>query len=88
MPRIMVVSAYWDIFFIEPPRKLIDAIKHAQTNNFELMLAMDSNAHTDLTGDKPTNARGRVLENLIMEYPTALTEIALGKIDKNSFRQP
>ena len=53
---------------LEPPKKLIDSIEHAKKNNFELLIGLDSNAHTCLTGDRPTNARGYVLEDLIMRY--------------------
>ena len=57
-PRILVISAYWDIFLEEPPAKLTKSLNYARTNGFQVMLGMDSNAHTTLAGNPTTNKRG------------------------------
>ena len=66
--RVLVVSCYWDRFLLTPPTKLISAIEFAQSNNFKLLIGMDSNAKSVLTGSDTTDARGISLENMILKY--------------------
>ena len=66
--RVLVISCYWDRFLLSPPQKLTKAIEFAQANNFKILLGMDSNARSVLTGSTYTDSRGILLENLILKY--------------------
>ena len=54
-PRVLLVSCYWDIFVEKPPKKLEKAVEFAKTKNYSLIVGMDSNVHTTLTGSPVTN---------------------------------
>ena len=64
----MLISCYWDIFLELPPKKLDKAINYAKRNNYSVILGMDSNAHSTLTGSAESNVRGRHLEDFIMRH--------------------
>ena len=54
--RVLLISCYWDRFLLSPPPKLIESIEFAQANNFKLMIGMDSNARSVLTGSETTDS--------------------------------
>ena len=54
--KVMVVSCYWDIFLEEPPKKLEKTINYAKRNKYSVIIGMDWNSHTTLTGSNETNA--------------------------------
>ena len=66
--RTVVVSAYWDILNTNPPPELIKAIEYAKKNNFALLIGIDTNCHSTLTGSKENNPRGNALDELIYKY--------------------
>ena len=65
IPKVNVVSSYWAGSEPEPPSKLTETIPKAARLNNELLIGMDSNAHTDIIGSDYTDARGSKLEQLI-----------------------
>ena len=66
--RVMLISCYWDRFLLSPPPKLVESIEFAKRNNFRILVGMDSNAHSVLSGSDSTDARGVLLENLVLKY--------------------
>ena len=67
-PRILLISCYWDIFLEKPPKEIEKAINYARRNNYSIIVGMDSNAHTSLTGSANTNTRGRQLEEFKLKH--------------------
>ena len=67
-PKVLLISCYWDIFLEKPPKKLDKAVEMAKRDNYSVVLGMDSNAHSTLTGSEETNIRGRHLQNFIMRH--------------------
>ena len=61
MGRVLLVSSYWDRFVLNPPQKLIQALEYAKTNNFQVLVGADTNAHSTMTGSERTDSRGKFL---------------------------
>ena len=66
--RINLVSSYWDGNNPELPAKLVKSVESGKARNNELIISMDSNAHSDVYGSGYTDARGAKLEQFILEH--------------------
>ena len=66
IPKILLISAYWDITFRELPSKLIKSIEYCQQNFIPYLCSMDSNAHNTMWGCEQDNPRGIVMEDLLV----------------------
>ena len=72
--QIVVCSYYWDIHLQSPqgdpilPPKLIAILKHCETHSLPIILCGDTNAHSEAWGHPSENPRGRILEDLIIDY--------------------
>ena len=66
LPRTYVVSSYWDILDEAIPEKIQQVVTEARRTKFEMIMMMDSNAHTTLTGSESSNKRGKLLEQFII----------------------
>ena len=65
-PKIMLISAYWDITLLGIPVKLLSCLDYCSSHNIPYVCSMDSNAHSTLWGCKQDNLRGKILEELIL----------------------
>ena len=68
IPKINVISSYWEGSNPEIPSKLVESVTENGKLNNEMIISMDSNAHTDLTGSTHTDARGAKLEQFILRH--------------------
>ena len=66
--KFLVVSLYWDGRIDEFPREASLAMKMAREKDYTLVLGGDSNARNDLFGSDKTEKRGRIIEDLMVEY--------------------
>ena len=65
-PRVMLISAYWDILQDDVPAVLVSCINYCRSHNLPYLCSMDSNAHSTLWGCNSDNPRGKALEELII----------------------
>ena len=65
-PRLMLISAYWDITHREIPIKLTNTIEYCQHNSIPYLCSMDTNAHSTLWGCAQDNPRGMLMEEFIV----------------------
>ena len=63
---VLLVSAYLDILKDPVPIWLTDVVDYADSKNFSVLMALDSNAHSTLYGPDD-NERGRIFERFILE---------------------
>jgi ribonuclease HI len=68
----ILVSAYWEINSPNIPEKLSQAIKYAKRGKYDLLLAIDSNAHHHLWGSPDINTRGLKFEEFISSHNLTL----------------
>ena len=67
--EIMVSSVYMDILNNRvADNKLLELLAFCQRNDKHLLLCADTNAHSSLWGSSDTNSRGRILEDIIIQY--------------------
>ena len=81
IPKIQVISSYWDGGSEDLPQTLLDSLQHGKNLNMDMLIGMDSNAHTDVTGSNYTDARGAKLEQLILRH----NMVIINKGDKPTF---
>ena len=64
--RVLVVSAYLDITKPAAPDWLQDVVNFAKDRRMPMILAADTNAHSNLYGPD-TNARGEIFEDFVLQ---------------------
>ena len=52
LPKIHLISSYWDIKEDNLPEILLESVANGLSHNLEILIGMDSNAHTDMTGSE------------------------------------
>jgi len=65
---IILISAYWDITFHSIPQKLTQAISEAITKRYDILLAIDANAHHPAWGSPDINPRGALFETYLTNF--------------------
>eukprot|EP00095_Tigriopus_kingsejongensis_P003895 maker-scaffold296_size217904-snap-gene-0.11 protein:Tk03895 transcript:maker-scaffold296_size217904-snap-gene-0.11-mRNA-1 annotation:"lian-aa1 retrotransposon protein" len=74
-PRIVIVSAYFDILDDSVvPGNLTQVMKFCADNNLPVIIGTDSNAHSVVWGYE-TNRRGEILEEWILNHNLAVANI-------------
>lgn len=68
VPKVQLISSYWDITEKDIPQMLCHLVRHGLRHNNKILIGMDSNAHTDLTGSSHTEDRGSKLEQFILQH--------------------
>jgi exonuclease III len=66
--NILLVSVYWDSNSHTLPALLPLAIEFAQHHSYEILLSLDSNAHSTLWGCPRDDARGTTFEQFLYRY--------------------
>ena len=66
--KVLVCSIYWDGRISEFPREAIEASRLAREKNYMLVLGGDINARNTLYGSDITDKRGRIIEDLLVEF--------------------
>ena len=66
--NIIVVSGYMDITDVVELPWLIAILNYADSHDMRLLLALDTNAHSSFYSMAQSNARGRRLEDLILQH--------------------
>ena len=62
------VSAYWDINYYDIPKTLVEFMDYQVGKNNNIIIGMNSNAHSDVWGCDNANVRGEKLELFIANY--------------------
>lgn len=65
---ILVSSVYWDGRIDSFPEKATEAIIFGREKDYPLIIGGDMNARNTLFGSNTTDKRGRILEDLMIEY--------------------
>ena len=71
-PNIMLISYYWDAQVLIIAKKLHELIRHCREKGYEYILGTDSNAYSELWGERKTGRRGAQIEGLINQYNMVL----------------
>jgi ribonuclease HI len=64
---VIIVSAYWDITNPDIQPTLKKAIKETFKKKYNIIIAMDTNAHHPFWGSPKANARGELLASFLLE---------------------
>ena len=72
--QTVVASIYMDINKTIQPKWLDDLVHMTKTNNYALLISMDSNAHSSLFGPS-NNARGDQLEDFILQHGLTIENV-------------
>ncbi len=74
-PEVYVCSAYLDGKAKEMPEVLESLLLFCNTNNKELLLSMDTNAHSSLWGYDESDTRGEMVENFLFNHTLTVCNI-------------
>jgi hypothetical protein len=72
---IILISAYWDATYPDIPPKLESALLYAHNKNLQVILCIDTNAHSTTWGSPRDNPRGLTFEELIANHNLAVQNI-------------
>ena len=66
--KLLIVSIYWDGRINSFPEQAIEAARLAREKDYTLVLGGDLNARNILFGSDTTDRRGKVIEDLLVEF--------------------
>ena len=66
--KLLVVSIYWDGRIETFPEEAREAAKLSREKNFTLVMGGDINARNTLYGSKTTDKRGKIIEDIMVEF--------------------
>ena len=66
--KVLACSIYWDGRIANFPREAYEAMKLARERDYTLVLGGDVNARNILFGSKTTDKRGKIIEDLLIEF--------------------
>jgi ribonuclease HI len=72
---VILISAYWDITSPVIPTKLESALLYAHNKNLQVILCIDTNAHSTTWGSPNDNSRGLTFEELVTNHNLAIQNI-------------